>query len=127
MMRQLFMLGLVAALAVAQNQNNLALQGGAWRQWHEDWRMAYVTGFTDGYIQAARLTILATASRNAPTVPAPVKKAAQTVLCMKDMSYGQMQTIMDKYVADHPEKWKTGINELFGKAITKACDARDTR
>jgi hypothetical protein len=41
------------------------------------------------------------------------------------MTNGQMAAIVDKYVADHPERWHENIPEIIASAIGKACEARE--
>jgi hypothetical protein len=42
------------------------------------------------------------------------------------MTAGQLVAILDKYVADHPEKWNKGISVLYLEALNKACADRES-
>jgi len=116
------MMGLAAGLAFGQD--TAVATGQNWRDWSFTMRNAFARGFGEGYIEAFNQIV----DPVPPTpVPARTKKVAQTVVCMGNMNISQVVAIMDKYVADHPEKWDKGINELFGAAITQACAERDAR
>ena len=118
MMRRLMVMGLVAALAVAQI-NDTTTTGQGWREWPPLMRSTYAAGFVGGYLVGVTNTGRYPISKST--------KAGQLCSCMTDMTYGQLTAVMDKYVADHPEKWNKPIFELFDAALTKACADRDAR
>jgi hypothetical protein len=94
---------LVAAGASGQYQR---MTGNFWKDMPDIARVAYAAGFIDGMIAAT----------TAPDSSAGVAK------CVADtMPYGQINAIVSKYVADHPEKWHLNLSALAATALWEAC------
>ena len=49
---------------------------------------------------------------------------ATVARCVENMSYGQMEAIITKYVNDHPERWDNAIAALAFVALQQACASR---
>jgi hypothetical protein len=100
---------------VAQGPPSGQSTGQDWLKWSQEMRLGFAVGFNAGY--------------GAATIDAGVRHPPRYVVrqlrCMSQMTYGQDVAIVDKYVADHPEKWDNVVHSLFAEAITNACAARD--
>jgi hypothetical protein len=44
--------------------------------------------------------------------------------CIGGMTYGQLEAILDKYLADHPERWDHTIATITVDALANACAKR---
>jgi len=53
-----------------------------------------------------------------PPVPNPLYN------CLASLTIGQAGAILDKYVADHPERWDKQIMDLAEEAFNDACAKR---
>ena len=119
MMRKLMLLlGLTAALPLAQNRSDYLMTGQGWREWSSVMRSGYVIGFFEGYNSAMMAVVTSGVLTSQVLTKLPNREYSA---CVSGMTYGQTVAMMDKYVADHPEKWNKKISELLIEATEKAC------
>jgi hypothetical protein len=58
-----------------------------------------------------------------PSKPAPPPLSGLEI-CLHSMSIEQAHGILEKYLADHPERWDKGISQLADEAFDDACEKR---
>ena len=82
-------------------------------------RVGYVMGFDHGYFRGG-MAMLPGASKP------QFENAKKIGICIDEMKSGQMVAIMDKFIAQHPEKRSKGVGDLFLEAMGKACAERNS-
>ena len=82
-MKILLVLLTAATLAASDNR---PLTGQFYRDLPEAWRVLFATGFVTGYAKGQ-------------------VSGSGIAKCLYAFSNGQTSAILDKYVADHPERW----------------------
>jgi hypothetical protein len=121
----LMLLGLIVPGLQGQ-ENDVRFTGQGWHDWPQGTRVAYVSGFAEGYANAttdvtlkACLKAPKQSSKAVSETLMPIVNS--TIACWRGMRYGQLLAIVDKYVADHPERWHEPIAELVRAALTNVC------
>lgn len=71
----------------------------------------YVAGYIDG--------MLASRALMDTSVQIPKIRA-----CLAGMNAGQLEALMDKYIADHPERWDNPMSGVGLFAVVSACRSR---
>jgi hypothetical protein len=110
--RTLLLATITATMTVQAQEPSGQANGQDWRKWSFSMRISFAIGFNAGYNAAVA------------DVAHP-DRVVRTAICLSHMTYGQNVAIMDKYIADHPEKWDRVVHSLFADAITKACAAKE--
>ncbi len=96
-----FVLVVTGALTGQQQK----MTGNIWKDLPDYTRLVYAMGFIDGMVVATQQ----------PGLSADIAK------CTDRMSYGQIEAIVSKYIADHPEMWHRDLFVLAPVALLKAC------
>lgn len=99
----------VAFAAVAFAQQQPQWTGNAYRQLGPDSGIAYALGLVDGI-----------------TLGAAIERTGGSVqdfydACVRGRTRGQVKAIIDKYLADHPERWHEAMGGLVTRALVEAC------
>jgi hypothetical protein len=128
------------ALALDAGDDN-PTTGQSYQAESETLRRAYVHGYLEGYIRGrnfamneyTRLLLATTSESTRKSVVAEMQAAKDKVIenwgaiCLPrdgNPTVGQMTAILDKYIADHPEKWDKPVRELAEEAFIEACEKR---
>jgi hypothetical protein len=126
-MRQLLTrIGIVVGVALFTLASNVSAQRVAvsdgfytaqeYRALPDDAKGYYVSGLIDGIL----LTPIFERSRSED--PPPRIRALKT--CIKEMTNTQLQAIVDKYLAEHPEEWDSGMHILTFRVLLATCKKR---
>ncbi len=102
------LLALVVAVIDAQSAD---VTGNDFQQATSSLRLGYAVGLRSG------LTIARTAQTHGGDLTGLFR-------CLDGMTYGQVQAILDKYLADHPEEWDRTIATITINALANACAKR---
>jgi hypothetical protein len=86
--------------------------GQDYRQWPDSMRLGFASGYYSGYASARGRFEQAMA------------RFDNLLNCLHTFSYGQTEAILDKYVADHPERWDNAIEYLAEDAFIDACEKK---
>jgi len=141
-MKKLLMMFLMAVSVWAADD----VTGQDYRGWMEPLRSMYLRAYLDGYVHARvfageevpRLIFdnLRETTRQAVITELKagrdkgVKEERWGALCLvrqdaaRALTYTQMTAILDKYIADHPERWDKPIGDLAEEAFIDACEKR---
>ena len=95
-----------------------ALNGNEWKKLPTDARQGYVGGVIDswatlrGFIEGAKVS------------PGGAAIYTDLARCIgnREITYGQMNAIVDKYLADHPDKWDYSMAVLVWSAVYDVCN-----
>lgn len=98
---------LLFSSAQADANSGTYLTGNDYRQWPEELRFMYIMGELEG------------SEMYNPTVRSVMGICAVGM----NSTRGQQSAIVDKYVANHPEKWGFPLPLLIFNALTEACSA----
>jgi hypothetical protein len=86
--------------------------GQDYRQWPEALRVGFASGYASG-------VIMGRGSLERDTV-----RFDKLLNCLVTFSNGQDEAILDKYIADHPERWDNAIEDLAEQAFVDACEKK---
>ena len=87
-----------------------AYDGLTYRQLSEHARAFYVSGLWDGFLMA-------------PAFGGDEKLAKALHECFVQITQEQLLAIVDKYLADHPERWQWDMHGLALAALDPVCPA----
>ena len=108
-------LALLSIGAVAAQQSVFIYHGfltaNKYEEYQEGDREPYLMGVIDGFLAA-------------PAFGAPKKQMAWLESCTQNMPSTQIAAIVDKFLREHPERWKEGMNVLVQAAMWDACHRR---
>lgn len=129
-MKKLLLVFLIAASLHAADDKGLT--GQVYRRMPEAIRSGYAGGFIDGYLKGKFFAadVIYRAGRTENVQHAVVTKMQAEVLnraiCFisPEITKGQETAILDKYIADHPEKWDEALIDLAEEAFLDACEKR---
>ncbi|MGP8439956.1 Rap1a/Tai family immunity protein [Paraburkholderia fungorum] len=106
----------LSAVAVAQNSMVLSfVNGNAYQRFDRTSRMVYIEGVLDGLAEGL--------SAN----PQDQTAVKALVACTAHMDAGQVEAIVEKYLADNPTQWDWPMNMLTYNAMANACAVRGFR
>jgi hypothetical protein len=131
---------LVFLIALSLNAGDSVATGQDYRKWDDSSRAGYVLGYLAGYVSGRErlLKNLATAL-TPPTWTQVVEqfkgKVDRGAACLsgregnagtveRGPNNWQLMAVLDKYIADHPERWDKPIIELAEEAFIEACEKR---
>jgi hypothetical protein len=127
-MKKLLLVFLIAASLCADESRPVI--GRQYREWTDFVRAGYVAGYISGYAKATgtfrRRIREALQAQGIKEVP--VTNGTGEPFCPADLfntiDFGQGRAILDKYLADHPERWDKPIHDLAEEAFIEACEKR---
>ena len=110
----LLILGMLLSAGSAMPQDIVVpqgfLTGNQYRTESESRRESYVMGVTDGFLFSA-------------VWGGPESRPLAFKRCIENMNSAQTQAIVDKYMANHPERWHQYMQSLIYGAYIEFCPA----
>jgi hypothetical protein len=103
--------------------------GQEYRDWSKTARAFFALGFLNGY-GVGRNTrsqdLVDGLSRRGLFVGGVVDQVAQdeTLQCLSEITAGQVEAILDKYLDSHPEQWDKDLARVAVSALKEACEKR---
>jgi hypothetical protein len=102
-----------------------------YRRFTPDVQASFAGGYLLGYVQSAetvRRTIESALIANGFKIVANEVDTKQQLGCpyrlLRTINFGQAYAILDKYIADHPERWDKQMAVLTEEAFIEACEKR---
>ncbi len=92
--------------ATVRSQSAGPPSGNEYLQFSSSLRLAYIIGVSEG------LTIASDVG---------AADVQGLMLCLRGMTFGQMQAIFDKYLAENPEEWHHSMSSIIVNAFRSAC------
>jgi len=121
-------LSLVFLMVVAsQAGDDKFATGQFYRERPESFHLQYVFGYLNGYKRGLEFAVKSLDENTRKIVIAALSTQHFGVLCTVEgerSTIYQMTVILDKYIADHPERWDKEIGQLAEEAFIDACEKR---
>jgi hypothetical protein len=136
-MKKILLVFLIAATLDAADIQPIS--GQLYRSWPEDMRTLFAAGFYMGFGKghahgrAVQIneTRQALSDQGVKPLSEPIKMTTpigdNLESCLSSFTVGQAVGILDKYVADHPERWDKQVMDLAEQAFLDACEKRAKR
>lgn len=128
-MKKLLMVVLITTSLRADDIKPFTAQD--YRRFTPEVQASFADGYILGYAQSvetARRIIDSALIANGFKIVANEVDTKQQLGCpfrlLRTINFGQAYAILDKYIADHPERWDKPVRELAEEAFIDACEKR---
>jgi hypothetical protein len=127
MLRWVVILGLAAALAGGQDEHK-RLTGIDWLKLSSGQRVGYAAGFRDGYVSGYwDAGLLPDSGLLSGSTDTQTREYVGRLSCLTKMTGMQVLSVIDKFIAEHPDRRYEMIDQTLHEAMGKACADRDAR
>jgi|SRR5690349_12111488 hypothetical protein len=93
----------------------LAYTGNDWGKWDDTTKTVYVAGVLDGF----KFSVI---NLDIPTGVDVVHDAQKEIIeCTKEMTFRQMNAIVNTYMENNPEEWHRPMSVLVYRAFIPTC------
>ena len=122
------MLAILTSVAVFAQPTSVTAQrsgimGNDYQQFTGDMKLGYAMGLFHGLIVATIVVANPDPSLPFTATAATPQPPPGTMLynCLRGMTNGQVQAILDKYLADHPAEWHHQLADIATNALVLPC------
>ena len=112
-MKTLTLIFLMAVSLFAEDSK--LVSGQQYRSWSEEWRSFFAGGYYMGYMKGHAHAVTVKSNQMNTSAEDSLER------CLSSLTVGQARAILDKYVADRPERWDKQIMDLAEEAFIDAC------
>jgi hypothetical protein len=106
----------IILMAALPNRTMAGQTGNAYLHYvSETQRIFFIVGFVDGLRLAVNLQLTASSA----AVDIPVSRLWDQ--CIESREYGQIRTIVENWLRNHPEQWHRPMDELVFQALVESC------